>query len=447
MAMEKRLENNLTQGNVAGQLVRYAIPLVMTSFMQSLYSLVDILIAGNFIGSNGISAINNSSQVILLITKIAVGITQGGNIIIGQYFGASNEKKQKDAVGTLTLVSLFLGLFSMIIFYVGAEWILIKLHAPALTEAAAYLKICAIGLGFVWLYNALSGILRAMGNSKIPMQCIMISTCVNIGLDLLFVAGFSMGTKGAALATVLSQAVSAIVALFYLLCHRMHFSFALDSMRIKLRELKMIFRLGIPSAIQMTIAGISWLFVTYLINQYGVDVSAGNGVSIKIKDICQLFLSSMSLAASTMIAQNLGAKKYDRVMKIVHTAIGISLLMAVITIVICQLFAPFMVGFFTQNAAAAAAASLNLRIEIFGQIFYAIFMIYNALSIGAGQSEFAMFNSFMNCIVVRMVLCYVFNRIWGLTGIYFACMIATSISVPIGWWYARSQRWKRSLLS
>lgn len=444
--MKKNVKTDLTVGNVSTQLIRYAIPLVMTSLMQSLYSLVDLLIAGRFIGSVGISAINNSSQIILMITKIAVGITQGGNIIIGQYFGANEEQKKKDAVGTLTLVAAILGFLSMAVFFGGAHWILVLLKAPALAEAESYLKICALGLFFVWMYNAFSGILRGMGNSKIPMQCVMISTVVNIILDIALVAGCHMGTRGAAIATVISQAISCLVAFVSLLRNKEAFSFTKDCMGIKLREVRMIFRLGIPSAIQMTIAGVSWLFVTYLINQYGVDVSAGNGVSIKIKDICQLFLSAMSLAASTMIAQNLGAKKYDRVMEIVKKAIQISLVMAVITIVVCQLFAPAMVGFFTKNPAAAAAAAKNLRIEIFGQIFYAIFMIYNALSIGAGQSEFAMFNSFMNCIVVRMVLCYIFDRIWGVTGIYYACMVATSISVPIGWIYAKSNSWKRSIL-
>lgn len=445
--MEKSIQNNLTEGNVARQLIRYAIPLLMTSLFQSLYSLVDILVAGNFIGSNGISAINNSSQVILLITKIAIGITQGGNIIIGQYFGAGEEKKKKDAIGTLTLLSLALGVLSVIIFYFGAESILIRLKAPALEEAALYLKICAVGLGFVWLYNALSGILRAMGNSKMPMQCIMISTIVNIVLDIVFVAVFSMGTAGAALATVISQIISCILAFTYLIMHKNIFSFHLFNMKMKAGEMKKIFRLGIPSAIQMTIAGFSWLFVTYMINQYGVDVSAGNGISIKIKDTCQLLLSAMNLASSTMIAQNLGAKKYDRVMGIVNSAIKLNLILAIITIVICQIFGGVMVGFFTPNEAAAAAGTLNLKIEIFGQIFYAVFLIYNSLSIGAGQSEFAMFNSFMNCIVVRIALCYLFNKLWGLTGIYYACMSATFISCPIGWIYAKSGCWKRDIVT
>lgn len=444
--MEKRLQYNLTEGNVASQLIRYAIPLLLTSLFQSMYSLVDILVAGNYVGSRGISAINNSSLVILLITKIAIGITQGGNIIIGQYFGAGEEKKKREAIGTLTLLSIVLGIISMIVFYFGAEWILIRLKAPALQEAKEYLQICAIGLGFVWLYNALSGILRAMGNSRMPMNCIIVSTLLNIVLDFLFVGGFSMGTAGAAYATVFSQIVSCVIAFVYLFLNRQIFSFQLPNMKIRLNEMKKIFRLGIPSAIQMTIAGFSWLFVTYMINQYGVDVSAGNGISIKIKDTCQLLLSAMNLASSTMIAQNLGAKKYDRVMVIVNTAIKINLILALCTIVICQIFGGAMVGFFTNNAAAAAAGTLNLRIEIFGQIFYAIFLIYNSLSIGAGQSEFAMFNSFMNCIVVRIVLCYIFDKIWGLTGIYIACMAATFVSCPIGWIYAKSGCWKRDIV-
>lgn len=444
--MEKRLQYNLTEGNVASQLIRYAIPLLLTSLFQSMYSLVDILVAGNYVGSRGISAINNSSLVILLITKIAIGITQGGNIIIGQYFGAGEEKKKREAIGTLTLLSIVLGIISMIVFYFGAEWILIRLKAPALQEAKEYLQICAIGLGFVWLYNALSGILRAMGNSRMPMNCIIVSTLLNIVLDFLFVGGFSMGTAGAAYATVFSQIVSCVIAFIYLFLNRQIFSFQLPNMKIRLNEMKKIFRLGIPSAIQMTIAGFSWLFVTYMINQYGVDVSAGNGISIKIKDTCQLLLSAMNLASSTMIAQNLGAKKYDRVMVIVNTAIKINLILALCTIVICQIFGGAMVGFFTNNAAAAAAGTLNLRIEIFGQIFYAIFLIYNSLSIGAGQSEFAMFNSFMNCIVVRIVLCYIFDKIWGLTGIYIACMAATFVSCPIGWIYAKSGCWKRDIV-
>lgn len=445
--MSKAKQRNLTEGNVAKMLIIFAFPLLISNMFQSLYSLVDILIAGKFIGSNGISAINNSSQVILIITKIAIGITQGGNIIIGQYFGAGEEQRKKNAIGTLTILSFIMGLLSMAVFYFGAEPILMKLGAPALEEAKTYLQICAIGLLFVWMYNAFSGILRAMGNSKLPMRCVMISSIINMILDYVFVVMWNMGTAGAAWATMISQIISCMVAFFFLMVNQSSFSFFIPSMRLKGLEMKKIFRLGIPSAIQMTIAGFSWLFVTFMINKYGVDASAGNGISIKIKDMCQLLLQALNLATSTMVAQNLGAKKYDRVMEIVNTAIKINLVLAACTIVICQIFGGPMVAFFTDNPAAVAAGTLNLKIEIFGQLFYAVFLIYNSLSIGAGQSEFAMFNSFLNCIVVRIVLCIIFDRFWGLTGIYIACMAATFISCPVGYIYAKHGSWKRDIVS
>ncbi|MCQ2492465.1 MAG: MATE family efflux transporter [Lachnospiraceae bacterium] len=445
--MSKSKQRNLTEGNVAKMLIIFAFPLLISNMFQSLYSLVDILIAGKFIGSNGISAINNSSQVILIITKIAVGITQGGNIIIGQYFGAKEEAKKKNAIGTLTILSFFLGILSTVVFYFGAEPILIKLGAPALEEAKTYLQICAIGLLFVWMYNAFSGILRAMGNSKLPMRCVMVSSVINIILDYIFVAVLGMGTAGAAWATMISQVISCMVAFSFLLANKSSFDFELPKMRVKGSETKKIFRLGIPSAIQMTIAGFSWLFVTFMINKYGMDASAGNGISIKIKDMCQLLLMALNLATSSMVAQNLGAKKYDRVMEIVNTAIKINLILATCTIILCQIFGGSMVAFFSNNPAAIAAGTLNLKIEIFGQLFYAVFLIYNSLSIGAGQSEFAMFNSFLNCILVRVVLCIIFEKLWGLTGIYVACMIATFVSCPVGWLYARSGCWKRDIVS
>ena len=207
----------------------------------------------------------------------------------------------------------------------------------------------------------------------------------------------------------------------------------------------MIFELGIPSSLQHTIGGISWLVVTFLINSYGVDVSAGNGVSVKIKDFCQLFISAMSSGAATMIAQTLGAKMYDRAKEVMYTAMKITMLMAVTMIIIVELLAPQLAAIFTGDPAVQAAAVMNLRIEILGQIFYAVFFVYHSLAIGAGHTLFAMSSSFVNCILFRVVLAVTFNHFFGLTGIYWACMVAPSVSVPLGWLYTRSNVWRRSL--
>ena len=419
--------NDLTKGGVTKQLVRYAIPMVVTSLLQACYSMADLLIAGHFIGSSGISAINNSSQIVLILTNIAIGLTTGGTILIGQCFGAGSRERQKKATGTLVTLSMGLGALCAVIFFLAAEPMLRALGAPSLEEAKIYLQTCSVGLVFVFGYNALSSVLRAVGNSKQPFYFIAAAAMINVALDLFLMGYCRMGTLGAAVATTAAQGVSFLSALFYLLGRKELFQLKLEFLKIRVNELLVILRLGIPGAVQMTIAGVSWLVVTFLINQYGVDVSAGNGVSIKIKDFCQLFT-------------------YDRAKNVTDPAMKITVAMSLTIIVLVELLAPQLAGLFTSDENVRLAAVQNLRIEIVGQVFYAVFMVYHALAIGAGHTAFAMASSFVNCIVFRVVLAAAFNHFWGLTGIYLACMIAPASSVPLGYFYTRSNVWRRSLV-
>lgn len=439
------IENDLTQGSVPKQLLTYALPMVSSSLLQAFYSMTDLVISGHFVGSNGISAINNSSQIIMVVTNLAIGITTGGNVIIGQFFGAGEKDGQRKSTGTLFTLSMVIGILFTIAFYLMADPMLRALGAPAFTDASAYLRICSMGIFFTFGYNALSAILRAVGNSKQPFHFIAISTAINIILDLLFVGYFKMGTSGAAIATVTAQAVSFILAFLFVLQKKELFECTVSFLKIHSAQLKMILKVGIPSAIQMSIVGFSWLLITTLINQYGVDISAGNGVSIKIKDFCQLFILAMANSATTMIAQNLGAKKFDRSLEILHTTMGITFCMAIVTILIVELFAPQLVSIFTPDPKVAQAAILNLRIEILAQLLFAIFMVYHGLANAAGHSIFAMISSFSNCVVARLALSIVFNRLWGISGIYIACAIAPIPSVILGMLYTKSNIWRKSL--
>lgn len=371
-------ERNLTRGSVWRQVLAYAMPLVASSLLQALYSMVDTVIAGHFAGSAAISAINNSGQILNILTKIAIGITTGGNIIIGQYYGAKEQGRLGEASGTLLSLSLLLGAATAVGLYAGAYPLLGLLGAPAMEQSVAYLRICAVGMVFVFGYNALSAVLRGVGDSRTPLLIIGVATVVNTVLDLWFVAGLGMGTAGAALATTAAQAVSFGMALVLVARRTGLLQLKLSFFRMHGALLRLILRLGIPSALQMTIAGFSWLVVTFLVNQYGVNVSAGNGVAIKIKDICQLFISAMASGATTMIAQNLGASKFERAKDVMYTAMKITCAMAAAMIVLVELFAPQMAAVFTNEAAVRDAAVLNLRIEILGQIFYAVFMVPRA---------------------------------------------------------------------
>lgn len=442
------IDRDLTQGSVTKQLIRYALPLVTTSLLQSLYSIVDYIVAGYFISSAGQSAINNASLIMNLMTQIAIGLTLGGNILIGQYFGNHEDEPRKQSAGSLFTLSIVVGVVCAALFTLLSRQLLILLKAPALEEATAYMRICSIGMLPIFGYNALSAMLRAVGNSKLPLYCIIASTLTNVVLDLVLVAGLGMGVEGAALATLFSQCVSFLAALIFCLKHRAHLGLTRQYLRPRADRIKAIAKLGLPTALQWAIASVSWLVVAYLINGYGaasVVYSAANGVSNKIKDFCQLFISAMTGAASTMVAQNLGAGLYDRAKNIMQTCMKITLGMAAVLILVSELLAPVLVSFFTPDPEVQRWAAINLRIEIIGQLFYAGFFTYNTLATGCGDTMFVMWNSFVNCIIFRLVLAIIFNHFWGIYGVFIACAIAPASSVPIGWFYCRKGYWKKSL--
>ena len=436
------LQNDLTQGSVSRKLIRYAMPLVASSLLQAIYSITDIIIAGHFIGDTGISAINTSSVIMNMLTQLAIGLTVGGNILVGRYFGSGDEEERKKAAGNTFTVGVLAGiLFTALILLLGRPF-LVLLKAPAMEESVAYLGICGVGLLFIFGYNALSAILRGVGNSRIPLYCIIASVSLNVILDILFVAVYRMGVAGAALATVIGQAVSFVTALVFSLIHRESLGLTLRYLKPEGRVVSLTLKLGLPVALQWTIASISWLVVLTLVNKYGVAVSAGNGASNKIRDFCQLFLSALTTGAGTMCAQCLGAKLYDRAEQVMKTCMKLSLGMAAIIILLAELLAPWLVMIFTPDPEVQHWAVINLRIEIICQLFYAGMFTYNTLATGSGHTVFIMWNSFLNCIVVRLVLAVVLEHFMGIYGVYLACGIAVSSSVPVGWWFYRSNRWK-----
>ena len=443
--MASTAQHDLTQGRVSSQLIRYALPVVASSLLQAIYSIVDMLVVSQFLGETGASGVSNGSQCITLLTQVAIGLANGGNILVGQYFGARDRENREETTGSFLTLFAILGAVVSVLVYLAARPFMAFMGAPALEEAADYLAAASWGLFFVYGYNALSSVLRAMGNSQTPMGCVLVSVIANVALDILFVGPLGWGTAGAAWATVISQALSFALCLGYLLRHRDLFSFARERLRLRWRKIRMILRLGIPCAVQMTVAGISWLVVTYLINDYGVIWSAGNGFSVKIKDFSMMFITSLSTAASSMIAQNLGARAYDRARSTLYCAMRMTVCMAVILTVVLEFTAVPLLSLFSDDAQVVAAGALNLRIEILGQVFYAIFLVYHALMMGAGDTWWVFFSSFVNCIAARVILATAFEALWGIHGVFIACAIAPATSVPIGILYARSGRWRKSL--
>jgi putative MATE family efflux protein len=288
-------------------------------------------------------------------------------------------------------------------------------------------------------------VLRAVGNSRVPLLCVIAASLLNIVLDICFVGPLKMGVAGAAWATISSQAVSFFAALIYLTRRREIFSFSPGAFVPDRGLTKRIFVIGFPSAVQMTVASISWLTVTFLVNDYGVDYSAASGISAKIRDFSHIIISSMSVGTSAMIAQTLGAKLYDRAQNVMYTAMKLTMLCSAALIVLIEFLAPALAALFITDDTVISIAALNLRIEIISELFYASFLIYHSLMLGAGHTYMLLISSFVNCIVFRLVLALWFNSLWGIIGVFIACAAAPASSIPIGLFYTRSGKWRRTL--
>lgn len=437
-------EMDLTQGVIWKKLIVYAGPVVLSSLLQSAYSITDLIVAGWFIGKDGISAINNAGQVMTILTQIIMGITIGGNILMGQYFGSRQHDQRRQTNRTLFSFSLLAGVGMMGVIFLLSRPILLALDAPALDQGQSYLQVCAFGLPAIFGYNAMSAMLRSVGDSKQPFYCVAVTAGCNIVLDCLFMGAFHWDVQGAALATVLAQWASFLVCSAYVQRHKGLFGLE-RRLSIQRDKLATMLKLGIPSAIQMTVVGLSWLAMTFLINHYGVEASAASGICAKIKDVALMFTIALYTAATTMVAQCLGAQKFDRASRVVHVAMRFSLGATAVLILLIELFAPQILTIFHPDQMTMGIALENLRIEILGQIFYASFMVYNALPMGAGHTLFALGSSLLNCIVVRVVLALILDHFFGLTGIFWACAIAPASSVPLGYIYEHRGKWRRSL--
>ena len=439
-------QTDLTHGSVRSQLIRYAVPIMTTSLLQAIYGIVDMLVVSRLIGQDGTSAVNNANQISFLITNVAIGLSNGGSVLVGQYFGSGDRENRERTIGTFMTIFAITGAAAALLFFLLAGQITTWLRAPAYDATYAYLSISAWGFFAVFFYNMLASTLRAVGNSRTPLYCVLISTLLNIALDILFVGPLGMGTAGAALATIIAQYISALLALGYMLLHRDIFSFRPSLLKPDGEKSRLIFKVGVPCAIQWTIASISWLAVTWLINGYGVTYSAASGINSKIRDFSHVFILAMSTGTSAMIAQTLGARKYDRAKEVMYTAMRLALLLAAVSIAVSAIFARQLAGLFTDDPEVIKYTALNLRIEMISELWYAIFLIYHSLMTGAGHTKLVLFSSFCNCILVRVPLAILLNALFGVVGVYAACAIAPIVSIPIGMIYTKRGSWRTSLV-
>ncbi len=447
---KKTMISDFTQGSIPKQLLLFALPLFLSSLLQVVYNMVDMIIVEEVLGKVGLSAVAIGGDVSHFLTFIIMGFSNAGSVIISQYVGAN--RKQELGRFICTMFS-FLAICSVVLSVICIALrhpILTVMNTPdeAYSEALAYSVISMAGLIFISGYNAVSAVLRGIGDSIRPFIFISIAAVLNIVLDIKFVIYDGMGAGGAALATVISQGISFVLCVIYLFIRRKHIGFEIDPkdfIRIDTAMLRDLINLGIPMAIKSAAISFSRLFVNSWINSYGVAVSAFSGIAAKVASVANLISNSLNTAGSSLVGQNVGAKKYDRVPKIVMTVFGVTFAICFVLTAVMFIWPHEIYGLFTDDADVMKVAIEFLPILALWFLGSALRAPSNALINGSGNHRVNFATAILDGIVLRIGLSVLFGLVldMGYMGFWLGDGLAGMTPFFIGVVYYISGAWKK----
>lgn len=445
----KELSKDFTTGSIPKQLILFTLPFMASNALQVLYSTVDMVVVGEYVGTEGISAVSQSSQIVNFATMVCLGFSNGGQVLVAQALGAGKKKEQNSIIGTL-----FTMLFCLSLFFTAAIFLfnkpiaeLMNIPQEALGMSLQYMMICAAGLVFTAGYNMISAVLRGMGDSKRPFLFILIASVTNLVLDLLFVGVFHWGVAGAALATIIGQAFSFMFSLFYLYKHKEAFGFDFKPKSFKPtgKYVGMMFRLGTPMAIQSGFINLSMLFVNSLINEIGLVASATFGVGVRIDDIVNKLSQGLNFAALPMISQNIAAGKQKRAKQVVWYTWLYSGIYTVVCIAIYLIFGKELFMLFDDNPAVHELSSVFISAILWMFPAMAMMRGSSAFLQGIGNAKLSLILSILDGVVLRIGLSWLFGIVfqWGFYGFVLGYAIAPYGCGLPGVIYFLSGVWKK----
>ena len=446
--MADKFRQDLTKGSVTKQLMRFAIPFLLSNLLQAFYSVADMIIVGRLCGTHGITGVNIGSQINILVTGAALGLAVGGTVLIAQYGGAHKFDEQRKTIGTLFTLYMVVGVFFTVIMLSFGRVLLDILKTPqvAYVEAENYYNICMAGLIFMFAYNVISAVLRGMGDSKRPLYFVLIATVVNIIGDVILVGPFQMGAAGAAYATIGAQALSVILSLIYLFKNKFFAEYTLSDFKIDKEKAKMLLKIGLPSSVQQVVISFSFLTLTALVNSLpNADIaSACQGIGGKVNSFAILPALAMSSAVSSMAGQNIGAGETERAKKTMLTGMGIAFGISIFVFALVQIFPDFIIRLFDTNPDVIETGREYLRFIALDYIFVPFVFCMNGLAIGAGYTNFALFNACFSSIFVRVPMAYivVMTTSLGFNGVGLATGLASVASLICGAIFVATGKWK-----
>ncbi len=427
-SIKKSSTLNMTEGNILKLILVYSFPLLLGNLFQNLYNTVDSLVVGNFIGKTSLAAIGSTASLIHLLVGFFNGFSTGGTIVVSQFFGAKDNEGIRKTVHTMVATTLIVGIILSGAGILLSPILLRMMRVPSevTKQALTYLTIYFSGIIFLIFYNMATGILRAVGDSKNPLIFLIISSLLNIVLDITFIVVFKMGIGGAAIATVISQAVSAFLVFIRLKtsteCYRLDWKY----IGIDFSILRKIIRYGFPGALQMTIFSFSNMFAQRYINIFGADVIAGQAAFQKIDSLALLPLISLGVGITTYASQNYGAGKIRRVRVGNEIAMWLSVLITVVIGVTLAIFAPQLCRLFNNDENVVRYGSFFVRTASCVCMIRSINEVYTGTLNGVGNPKAPVIIKLSGFVLFRQLWLFVVTR-------FSDSFFLVGISFAVGW--------------
>lgn len=439
---------SMTEGTPWKHILRFALPVLAGSLLQQLYNTADTIIVGKFNGEDALSAVGTTTSFTFLFLALAMGFSAGNGVVVSQYYGAENEKQVRRSASTGILLLLGMGVISTVLALVlsgPAYTYLIDVPKEILDQTLVYFRIYAVGLIFQFGYNIFSSILRAVGDSAATLYFLLISSVLNIALDLLFVAGFRWGVMGAALATDIAQAASFVAAYIYMVKKYPIFRFGVRDFTWNAGLSKKTIIVGLPIALQMAIASLGFTFIQRAVNGFGKAMTASFTVGQRIEMYLNLPCNAFQTTLATYAGQNIGAGKLDNVKRGVRQTLVISLIMTVVISALVWLFADAIIGLFSLGSQAMIYCRSHLKtiafINLVLGMYIPLFGVFQASNHGSACTIVA-----TSALTVRVIVTYLFrySPFLGHTIIWWNGLFGFGVGFLITWSYYLSGKWQKN---
>ena len=427
---------DMTTGDPVRHIILFAIPALIGNIFQQIYNIADSIIVGRFVGANALAAVGATSSITFLFFALCNGIGSGGGIIVSQFYGAHDNDKVKNCIVNTGFIMLIIPLLFGTLGFISAPSLLRLLNTPAeiLPDAAMYIRYMCIGLLFVSLYNYLASMLRALGDSKSPLYFLIVSTIINVFLDILFVYRYNMGIKGAACATIISQFTAAVCCGIHAYRINPYFKLKKEDFVISLEMSYKIVRLGVPMSLQFALIAISSMALQRVVNSFGTVVVAAFTATNRIEQLIHQPYTTLGASLATYCGQNYGARKYDRVYTGYKKGILIMSILTVTMMIVMQVFGGAITSLFVSDPKVIALGAMGLKIN--STFYFALGMIYviRGVLTGVGDAFFALFNGVIE-VIGRFTLPLILTSFLGLgaTGIWLSTGFVWILSGVTAW--------------